>query len=115
VAAPVAAAVPSSEVLEWALRAIRFRREVRGQTVPNAFLSGEQIRSKIMQSMDPFVLEHLQVDPQVSDSMRRKEAVLKLARTIADLRESPEISALDLDEAISLGLRGHKLLGEWRE
>lgn len=101
--------VSVSEVFARAERAIAFRKTARGQEVPNSRLDSEEIAS----ALNPFQLKHL-LDGGMH-SRRRREAVLRVARTLADLRESNEIANEDIDHAIRLSVRTHRSLEDWVE
>ncbi len=102
--------VSAAEIQERVARAIEYRRKSRSQHVPNARLSAAEIV--------PFLSSRsLEIFSAILDEggFRRKEAVLRIARTLADLRESPAIEIGDLDEALTWGWMGHKLLQDWRD
>jgi magnesium chelatase family protein len=92
-------------------RAIEFRSLSRGQAVANSFAKPAEIEATLTG------FQQVMVHDAFADgsSLRRRDSVLRLARTLADLRQSALISHLDLDEALSLGLHGHQRLKEWRE
>lgn len=102
--------ISSDEIARSVNRAIQFRIEQRGQTEPNSRLAPERIEatlSRFQRSELLSVLSH--------GSQRRRDAVLQIARTAADLRQSPQIEHIDLDQALALGHRGHLWLEQWRE
>ncbi len=99
------------EVGERVAKAIDFRRQIREQRVANAYLDSAQIEA----GLTSFQRAMLQDTFGNGLSLRRRDSVLRLARTFADLRQSVTLSHQDLDEAIHLGLHGHLLLDEWRE
>jgi magnesium chelatase family protein len=89
-------------------RAIDFRR-ARGQSVPNARLAPEVIED----TLGAFELEH--IVKTTARSRRRRAALLRVARTLADLRLSNEISIADLERAREMTVQTHRLLEEWTD
>lgn len=98
------------EILKTVQDAIRFRIVQRAQEEPNARteFTGRSF------GVEPHWETRFK-DLVSPTSIRRHDAVLRVARTLADLRLSPGIEAEDLNEAISLAWRGHRLLEEWRD
>lgn len=86
--------------------AIAFRRE-RGQTVPNSRLMPEVIED----SLTPFDRKHLL--KVAARSRRRRAALLQVARTLADLRLSPQIETQDLERARQLSVQTHRILEDF--
>lgn len=84
-------------------------RAARGQRVPNARLLPDVIE----ETLEPFVRNHIL--RSAARSRRRKTAVLRVARTVADLRGSQSIGVEDLEKAGGLCVETHRLLEEWRE
>jgi magnesium chelatase family protein len=99
-------AVCVSSVQEETQRAIEFRKS-RGQTVPNARADASEL-GKTLTDFQRKNLRH-------TGSRRRQNALLRVARTIADLRGEPLIEEVDLAEAGALTLNTHLQLEEWRE
>ncbi len=92
-----ALSVPLKDIHEKVLQADRFRQK-RGQKEVNARLSLQELEA----SLSSF-LKETQLSSVLS-SKRRKKAVLKVARTLADLEESEEITAQHIDKAGELSL-----------
>jgi magnesium chelatase family protein len=84
-------------------------RLARNQKVPNARLLSEVIE----ESLDPFLRNH--VLAHAARSRRRKAALLRVARTAADLRGAEKIELDDFDVAQRLCVETHRLLEQWRE
>ena len=74
-------------------------RKKRHQTKVNGFLSWNELKNQI----DPFILNNIL--PSSVSSYRRKIAVLRVARTMADLEEREEVIPQDLEKSISLSLK----------
>lgn len=104
------AKITAKEIHERVARAIRFRYESRSQTVPNARLHAAEIEFQLTVSAREALSDAIE-----GSSFRRRESVLRIARTLADLRESSAIDLSDLDGALKLGWAGHKLLQDWRD
>lgn len=79
------------------MKAHHFRLKRKGKVV-NAQLSLQELES----SLNSF-LKNTQLASSIS-SKRRKKAVLKVARTIADLNENPEINAQHIEQAKEFSL-----------
>ncbi len=94
----------SSDIQARVANAIEFRKE-RGGLAPNAYADAAILEAS---------LTEFQRDTLLSDirrvSRRRLIAVLRVARTIADLDARIAISSEDLDEAIRFAYRRHELL-----
>jgi magnesium chelatase family protein len=85
--------VPSEEILENISKANHFRQQERGQNVPNCFLSETEIR-------ETFFDESLEkIIPQFQ-SKRRLLALLRVARTIADLAEEKFIKKEHVEKSL---------------
>ncbi len=96
--------VPVSEVRERVDRAVAHRSRTRGQAEPNARLSEDDARAGLTR----FQLANLM--PSGGFSRRRLAAILRVARTFADLDESEPIGNKHLDRAIELSFRTFKAL-----
>lgn len=90
--------VPAGEVRARIERAIRFRRESRAQERPNAVLSEEACLS----GLTSFQREKLL--PGIARSRRRYLALLRVARTLADLDAEPMIANRHLERARELAV-----------
>lgn len=101
--------VPADEIGERVAGAVRFRINARKQAVSNAFAATEEIEA----SLSDFQRRNL-IGELESGSIRRRQSVFRVARTIADLRGSLAISNVDLDRALELANQGHQWLAEWR-
>jgi magnesium chelatase family protein len=89
-------------------RAIEFRR-LRGQSVPNSRLAPEVIE----ESLSDF--DRDQTLKTAARSRRRRAALLRVARTLADLRSSKAVSSEDLEQARILTVQTHRMLEEWTD
>ena len=87
-------------------RAIEFRR-ARGQTIPN----GRLVPELIEESLSNFDRKHILIS--AARSRRRKAAMLRVARTLADLRQSEQIEMTDLERARALTIETHQILEDW--
>jgi magnesium chelatase family protein len=103
-------AVSSCEILSSVQKASEFRLRTRGQTRPNAYLHPADIEATLSSFQISQCLQVLDMG-----SRRRRDAVLRVARTCADIALRETIDHEDLDKALSLSFRGHKLLEDWRE
>lgn len=82
-----------ARVLEKIQAAQDFRIASRGQQQPNSSLPDSELLATISK-------EVLQVIPEHLGSQRRRSALLRLARTLADLEESPYIGRLHIQQAL---------------
>ncbi|MDE0119404.1 MAG: ATP-binding protein [Bdellovibrionales bacterium] len=89
--------VSLKEIYKRVMRADAFRRK-RGQKEVNARLSLQELES----SLSVF-LKETQLSSSIS-SKRRKKAILKVARTLADLNENESIEVQHIDQAKELSL-----------
>ena len=89
--------VPLESIYKKVMRAYEFRQK-RKQSKVNSCLSLQELES----SLNPF-LRKTQYISGVS-SKRRKKAVLKVARTLADLSKEKEIKAQHIEQAKELSL-----------
>lgn len=103
--------VLSARVAARVAEAIEFRRRERSQELPNALAPFAELE----RGLSAFQREHLLGDVVSCGSRRRFESVVRIARTLADLRASSAISYQDLDRAVALGASGHRRLEDWRE
>ncbi len=87
--------------------AIDFRKR-RGQIVANGSLSAELIES----GLSDFQRKHL-LFPSLA-SRRRRVSLLRVARTLADLRCSEKVGDPDLERAFELTIKAHLSLEQWR-
>ena len=92
-----ALSVPLEDIHKKVMKAHAFRQK-RKQEKVNARLSIQELES----SLSSFLRE-TQLSSGVS-SKRRKKAVLKVARTLADLNEDEEIKAQHIEQAKELSL-----------
>ena len=90
--------VPLKEIYKRVIKAHDFRLNKRKQKEVNARLSLQELES----SLSPF-LKETQMSTGLS-SKRRKKAVLKVARTLADLDGKMEITAPYIEQAKELSL-----------
>lgn len=89
--------------------ATAFRREIRQQSLPNGRLPLDSILENLSGLQRHFIDQALQ-----GYSMRRKLAVLRVARTLADLDLSESLRNQHLDRAFQLAFEGHQLLANFR-
>jgi magnesium chelatase family protein len=89
--------------------AIDFRVSLRAQRVPNSALTLDVLKASVSEFQSCEILSSL-----VGQSHRRLESVLRVARSVADLRLSVAISHQDLNQALKLSFRGHQLLEQCR-
>lgn len=78
-------------------RACLFRQEKRNQNIPNSQLELRDLEKRIGKNILPLL-------PQ-SSSLRRKRALLRVARTLSDLKEEMEISPSSIDKALALTIK----------
>lgn len=92
---PEDSGVPLQKIAEQvhAMRIFQMERTGGEAAEVNGRLDGTNLRS----TLDPFVRDHLL--PSTPQSQRRQRALMRVARTIADLDASASISARHLDEA----------------
>ena len=88
--------IDSSKIYSKVLDAYEFRKNIRGQSKPNGKLSPvETFMLDKQNNFDRFF-------PELSKQNRKKIAILKVARTIADLENHKNISTDHLNEAYKL-------------
>jgi magnesium chelatase family protein len=85
--------VTLSEISARAKKAVEFALISRGQTAPNSQISMIEIEK----SVDPFTLKELL--PPMPSSIRRRQALLKVARTYADLEASDWVKPSHIEVA----------------
>ncbi len=100
--------VPVTEITQAVERAIAFRKK-RGQLVPNSQLAPELLE----ESLSDFERTHIL--KSAARSRRRKSALLRVARTLADLRESTQMNLADLERARVLTVETHRTLEDWTD
>ncbi len=88
-----------AQVRERVREAQCFARKTRGQTIMNSRLELEALEAMV----PPFVMNNML--PEIPPSRRRRLALLRVARTIADLDSSPDICTEHLHAAGQLTLR----------
>jgi len=76
-----------------------YMRQKRHQTKVNGHLSWDELKNQI----SPFILKNIL--PDTVSSYRRKVAILRVARTLADLDEREEVTAQDIEKSILLTLK----------
>jgi len=91
-------------ITERVRAAIDFRIRTRGQRVANARLDPDAIEGALS------LFQRTELLGAAGGSRRRKAAVLRVARTIADLRGSQAIEHRDLERAVFHCLRAHRCL-----
>lgn len=80
-------------IFKKVVSAQEFAKLKRGQSFPNSFLNSGAVEKTI----DEFIKDNLM--PETGKSHRRKAALLKVARTIADIEQSEKIKAHHLQKA----------------
>jgi magnesium chelatase family protein len=86
--------VEAKKIFEEVKRARAFAKESRRQEIVNSRLDP----AIIFESMNSFVKNELL--PQSFESARRYQSVLRVARTIADLSQSPQVLGVHIKEAM---------------
>jgi magnesium chelatase family protein len=97
-------------IIENVQSATEFRVQKRRQAEPNSRIGTTELR----ESLTAFQRQQI-LAPLVGQSLRREQAVLRVARTFADLRSSIGIGNEDLNKALQLCFHSHQLLDQWRE
>lgn len=98
-----------SEIHERVLSAQRFAHKSRGQTKMNSRLTLQECE----QVVPPFVREHLL--PEMPSSQRRHLALLRVARTLADLEGSESVRGRHIEDAKALTIQPFEdIKGAWR-
>ena len=91
------------------LSAIRFRKEDRKQLLPNGRVDALVLEQELSEFDRKHVLDYGSV------SRRRRAALLRTARTLADLDGRLKMNRDDLEQATRLCLQSHRLIEEWRD
>lgn len=99
--------VSCAEIGAAVREAIAFRRS-RGQQVPNSRLNEIDLEK----GLSSFQMKFL-VGSEIQ-SRRRRLHVLRVARTLADLRSSERIENEDIDRALEFALKTHRALESWQ-
>lgn len=89
-------------------QAIRLRKN-RGQEESNARLADETLLESLNEFQRKEIISSLRL------SRRRRAAILRVARTVADLDGSIEIRNEDLEKALEYCTEAHRLLEEWQD
>ena len=93
---------PMEVSLDTLLEEVKLALEVRKkrkQTKPNARLQWEELSSQV----DPFTLKHIM--PSETGSKRRRIALLRAARSLADLDKREKINSKDIQQAAVFTLK----------
>ena len=85
--------VSLAQIRQQVLEAQKFARDSRGQVKMNSRLSLNECESLI----DPFTRMNLM--PELPESHRRLMALLRVARSLADMAESDKIQAQHIEQA----------------
>jgi magnesium chelatase family protein len=100
--------ITSEQIARDVAAAVAFRK-ARGQIIPNGRLMSESLIENLSRFQKKTLAEI------AGRSRRRKNAVVRVARTLADLNLNKTISDRDLDQAIRLSWESHRLIEEWHE
>jgi magnesium chelatase family protein len=92
--------IPISDIFDQVSRAREFQL-ARGQLISNHKLA----ESEVLSQVDPFVAKNLL--PDTGDSRRRKLALLRVARTCADLDGEQTIQAKHIEKSRQLTIANH--------
>lgn len=87
--------IPAKDILPRILKAIEFR-EMRGQKVANHYVEISEIEKDVSEFDKEFLL------PSLGNSHRRYQALLRVARTLADIEFSEKITSVHIKKALSL-------------
>lgn len=90
--------VPIENIYKKITQAVQFRKK-RKQQKPNGQLSLEELEKPI----PAFILKNIM--PSTAPSKRRYMAVLKVARTLADLQQREKISPQDIEQSTQFSLK----------
>ena len=90
--------VSLEEILE-SVKLSQFVKEKRGQSVSNSLLQWTDFEKQV----DPFILQNIL--PEHVNSYRRKTAILRVARTLADLKDHKEITLEDVEFSLLFTLK----------
>ncbi len=86
--------IHSENIDENIQRALKFRKQ-RGQSYPNALLPLTKLTQDLPTKLKPYL-------PEPGSSQRRLRALLRVARSLADINENLEIGVKELNEAMEL-------------
>jgi magnesium chelatase family protein len=92
-------------IQERVAQAVEFRKSDRGQLEPNGWAEPEIIARTLTSFQRQNILEDLPMS-----SRRRQSAVLRVARTLADIETTRKISDRHLAKAVKICVRNHHLL-----
>jgi magnesium chelatase family protein len=98
--------ITQREVFERVMRAVEFQKR-RGQLQMNAWAEIGEIEATV----DRFVLNNLL--PEKWSSLRRRQAVLRVARTLADLASEEMVLAEHLQQALVWTVHNFESLQRW--
>lgn len=90
------------DIIQEVKEAVEFRIKTRNQKIPNSRLELQQLENMI----NPAVLRVL---PETS-SHRRKRALLRVSRTLADLKKDERVSELHIEQAFRLSVKNFYFL-----
>ena len=90
------------DIKEDVEKAVAFRLRERNQKIPNSRLELQELE----EVTDPSVLRVL---PETS-SLRRKRALLRVSRTLADIREDKRVNELHIEEVFALSIKNFYFL-----
>ena len=94
--------VPMKRILEAVQSAENFRKDIRKQKFPNGRLEWEDLGTLISPEVE-------RVLPRTT-SHRRKRALLRVARTLADLKQEREIKGSHIEEVYALSVKNFYFL-----
>ena len=90
------------DLLQEVEKATEFREETRNQKKPNSRLELQELESMTDSSL-------LKILPETS-SHRRKRALLRVSRTLADLKKEKKINELHIEESFALSVKNFYFL-----
>ncbi len=91
-------AISLEEIMKEVSQSFSMRQE-RGQEIPNSLLNWSDFEKKV----DPFIIKNIL--PEYISSYRRKTAILRVARTIADLEGHKDITLKDVEFSLLFTLK----------